>query len=1257
VLSVEGDAEPWLGLEGLGVHHLSIDDLVAPADRETARRLLRDALAGVPERGVVSLLGPAGAQAWDVASLPVLSAEEVTGVWWLLWPLESGVSPLHPRLPGSAAHAGSATREPPAQPASDGATADPPPRSALLAGVLLEDTQCCVVRVDEGFCALFGLPGPEAIVGADCRLAAQQAARLFADPERFVARIEELVRERRPVVAEQLELADGRVFERDFVPIEGPDRPLGHLWRYQDVTWRWQVERSHWEAEQRYRELVEMLPAVAYRASAVDGITTLYVSPQVERLLGYTADQFVADPRTWERSLHPEDRTRVLDEIQRAIAEGRDQSLEYRLIRRDGRVVWVRDEARFVRDESGRALYLQGLLLDVTAEKVTEAALREAEERFRTLAEQISAALVIVSAHSELQSDGMPGWETYYVSPRIEAVTGYTPEEWTIPGIWARNLHPDDRERILTLVDQAIHAGEEFSVQYRFVRKDGRVVWLWHDSAVVRDEAGRVRYRHGLMLDITAQKEAEARLQEAEARYRALVEQLPAAVYLSAAEPVQREGGELVYPMLYIGPQIEAITGYGPEEHLADPGLWFRLVHPDDQPRVRAETERTDRTGEPFRIDYRILHRDGRVVWVFSSAQLLRDEAGRPLYWHGLLVDVTEQKLAEAALQEAEARYRALVEQMPGAVVATDARPVHLPTGEIAYPVVYVSPQFEVLTGYSPEEYQRWPVLWQRSIHPDDREQVTAVSLETDETGEPFYAEYRFRRRDGRWIWLQERAYLVRDAHGDPLYWHCLMVDVSEQKRAEAALHEAEQRYRALVEQLPAAVVVTAARPVSSPDGELHYPVVYASARIADVTGFTAQEFLATPTLWCQRVHPLDQERVWREILRADETGEPFHAEYRFLRKDGRWAWLGHRALLVRDAQGEPQYRHALLTDITEGKRAEALLSGQVAILERVAQQAPLSEVLEQVCQLVEAQLPGLLASVLLVDNERRLYHGAAPSLPLDYIEAIEGLPIGPDRGSCGTAAYRREPVVVTDIATDPLWEAYRDVALAHELRACWSVPVFGSSGEVLATFALYARETRGPDEREQRLVELATYLVGLAIERWREQEQLRYRAGHDPLTGLPNRTRFLDRLEHALARAARDPRCVAVLFVDLDGFKQVNDAFGHQAGDELLAQVAQRLQRSVRVADTVARFAGDEFTVLLEDLQSLQEAVAVAERMLQVIAQPFTVAGSTVRISASIGIAGSRPELADPGALLLAADQALYAAKRAGKARYLVAP
>jgi signal transduction histidine kinase/GAF domain-containing protein/CheY-like chemotaxis protein len=173
-----------------------------------------------------------------------------------------------------------------------------------------------------------------------------------------------------------------------------------------------------------------------------------------------------------------------------------------------------------------------------------------------------------------------------------------------------------------------------------------------------------------------------------------------------------------------------------------------------------------------------------------------------------------------------------------------------------------------------------------------------------------------------------------------------------------------------------------------------------------------------------------------------------------------------------------------------ERKRAEALLAGEKRILEMLARGNSLSEILAELCRLVEEQTSGVLASVLLLDGDR-LRHGAAPSLPRAYTEAIDGGLIGPSAGSCGTAAYRGQQVIVEDIATDPLWAEYRDVALPHSLRACWSTPIFSSQGNVIATFAMYYREPRRPSVRDQEIIEQITHLAGVAIERKMIEEKL----------------------------------------------------------------------------------------------------------------------------------------------------------------------
>jgi signal transduction histidine kinase/FixJ family two-component response regulator len=172
-------------------------------------------------------------------------------------------------------------------------------------------------------------------------------------------------------------------------------------------------------------------------------------------------------------------------------------------------------------------------------------------------------------------------------------------------------------------------------------------------------------------------------------------------------------------------------------------------------------------------------------------------------------------------------------------------------------------------------------------------------------------------------------------------------------------------------------------------------------------------------------------------------------------------------------------------------KRAEALLAGEKRILEMIAKGDSLPAIFDALCQLVEAQLPDVISSVLLLEGDR-LRHGGAPSLPNSYNEAINGLTIGPSEGSCGTAAYRAEPVIVSDIATDPLWAKYRDLALSHSLRACWSTPIISSESKVLGTFAMYYREPRSPKSQDFGLVELATHLVRIAVERDRAEQALR---------------------------------------------------------------------------------------------------------------------------------------------------------------------
>ena len=206
----------------------------------------------------------------------------------------------------------------------------------------------------------------------------------------------------------------------------------------------------------------------------------------------------------------------------------------------------------------------------------------------------------------------------------------------------------------------------------------------------------------------------------------------------------------------------------------------------------------------------------------------------------------------------------------------------------------------------------------------------------------------------------------------------------------------------------------------------------------------------------------------------------------------------------------------------------------------------------------------------------------------------------------------------------------------------------------MLGTLDVYSRVAQTPDAEHQQILSLLAHSASIAIERKAFEERLAHQSMHDPLTGLPNRLLFLDRLSLAIARCRRMHREVAVLFIDLDRFKNVNDSVGHDAGDELLVAVARRLESVLRPGDTVARFGGDEFTILCDDLTtatSRDRAIEIAQRLLESVAEPFVVGGARTFVSASVGIALATGE-ERPEELLRDADAAMYHAKESGRGR-----
>ncbi len=338
-----------------------------------------------------------------------------------------------------------------------------------------------------------------------------------------------------------------------------------------------------------------------------------------------------------------------------------------------------------------------------------------------------------------------------------------------------------------------------------------------------------------------------------------------------------------------------------------------------------------------------------------------------------------------------------------------------------------------------------------------------------------------------------------------------------------------------------------------------------------------------------------------------------------------------------------------VLLPVADLVEAEGITHLQREVLESVALGRPLRSVLDLLCRRVEALAPEVACSVLLVEKNGTVTPIAGPSLSPAYVDALHGAPIGPRAGSCGTAAWRREAVEVTDIATDPLWADYRGLLHLLDMAACWSTPIVAGNGEVVATFALYYRTPGSAPPFHRRMVEACVPLCRVALQHEANRTEIERLAYFDPLTGLPNRRLFSDRARQAIQTAGRVHATGALLLFDLDRFKTTNDSLGHGAGDEVLRETGRRLQAEAGDGATVARLGGDEFAAVLQRCTPM-EAMHAAERMRQALAAPLRVAGVQIEVSTSIGIALFPQDGMALDGLVKNAEMAMYEAKRAGR-------
>ena len=668
-------------------------------------------------------------------------------------------------------------------------------------------------------------------------------------------------------------------------------------------------------------------------------------------------------------------------------------------------------------------------------------------------------------------------------------------------------------------------------------------------------------------------------------------------------------GGQQHYSERY-----RELLGYTDEPEFIRDFSFREHLHPQDRDRVmeaiRAHLENRAVLDETFRLRCR----DGGYRWFVARGQARWDGAGKAIRFGGAITDVTQVKVREEALRRAEASLtEALTEEQ--AILDTAMFGIVIMKDRI---IQRCNRRYAEMFGYAEQELVGRS---SRVLFASD-EEFASLGVRSNravaELGS--YSEERvFLRKDGTGVWCYFAGKPLDSSQADQrMLW--VAQDISEHKRGEAQLRRSEER------------LGLAARASDSGiwDWEPGTGEMYYSPRFRELLGYAnlSNDRFCAAFNFRDNLHPEDRERTLAAVQRAMQTLEPFNDVCRLRCADGSYRWFHSRGQALGGEGGRTKRMAGSITDVTEARARDEMLART---------RADLAAAHDRLIDAIEC-IPDAFA---LFDAEDRLvlYNRI-------YAEVFAGR--SDDQAITGRTF---EDLVRIQVAKGevipPAYQGDTEAWIAERVRRHRN-PVEGGTTYQLGDGRWF--QVREHHTRDGGIVGVRTDVRELKT----SEERIRHMAHHDPLTGLPNRRLLQDRMERALQIARRNGEQFAVMVVDLDRFKVINDSFGHGTGDDVLRAVAERLHASVRKADTVARHGGDEFIVLLPELREAHDVLTVAEKVIAGVSAPIEVEGRQYQVGASVGIAVYPDDADDVEALLRCADDAMYVAKQGGGNRAL---
>jgi diguanylate cyclase (GGDEF)-like protein/PAS domain S-box-containing protein len=850
-----------------------------------------------------------------------------------------------------------------------------------------------------------------------------------------------------------------------------------------------------------------------------------------------------------------------------------------------------------MRDSQGKLIGILGVARDISERERSARALLESERQYRTLAENTPDNIIRYDRDCRV----------LYMNPAL--IAGLAPGVLPVLGKTPCEAYPNSGETAAaqSVIERVIATGKNAELEILVPHPDGEMHTHHIIYVAERGSDGGIVGALGIGRDITQRKQIAQQLEEYRQRleglvaeestkFRALVEQSLVGIYI-IQDDVFRYGN----------PGLLKMFGYDSADEIVDLIPVYKFIKEEDRALVEENMRlRLSGEAESNRYSFTAYKRDGTTIIVDVHGRRIEYQ-GRPAII-GTLVDITEMRRSKeelnlrveeqsSMLRQSEELLRTLIEAIPDAIEFKDGEGHWLASNSAARKAFGLDEQTS--QGRTDIELSkiadpRYKAALLQCFETDKRAwQVGATSRVEEVMQIPDVGKQTF------------DVIKVPLFHEDGSRKGLVIVgrDVSELKRAEEALRYSLNEYGELVQRIPVGIYKYRMRP----DGSAIFD--YVSPRWCELLDVTEAETRRDSKAYLLRIHPDEVGQFVRTSEEARNTMTPFRWEGRILRKSGRICWLHIESQPTLQENGDILW-DGIQYDVTDRRVAEDALRITASVFDN-SQEA-----------------------IVITDTN---------NIIIDVNPAFSHI-----TGYARDEVLGRNPKFLSSGRQDP--QFYAEMWKSLQEAKVWRGEIWNrrKSGEVYAELLSISAisDEAGKVQRYVGVFSDITYFKD-------HEAELSMVANYDALTGVPNRRLLADRLKQAVALSQRGDKMLAICYIDLDGFKDVNDLHGHDTGDRLLVEIARRLQDVLRAGDTLARLGGDEFVVLFNDLGEESECFLVLDRIMQAIAAPMQLAGHQVTVSASIGVTFYPADNEDGDTLLRHADQAMYIAKQTGKNRY----